>query len=72
MIISEDDPISKARAITGNIKLQHFNAMTANKQLDGKAGIKTLKNGCHNPVESKTVLPSLDLSRDIGADRTGN
>jgi hypothetical protein len=37
MIGSEDDPSSKPRAITGNIKLQHFSAMTAKKQLDGKA-----------------------------------
>jgi len=46
--------------------------MTASKQPDGKASIKTLKNAYHNPVEPKTVPPSLDLSRDIGADRTGN
>jgi len=72
MIISEDDPSSKPRAITGNIKLQHFNATTASKELDGKASIKTLKNAYHNPVEPKSVPPSLDLYRDIGADRTGN
>jgi len=44
MIISEDDPSSKRRAITGNIKLQHFNAMTASKQPDGKASIKIIVN----------------------------
>jgi hypothetical protein len=72
MIIREDDPSSKPRAITGNIKLQHFNAMRASKQLDGKASITTLKKTYHKPVEPKTVLPSVDLSRDIAADRTGN
>jgi len=72
MIISEGDPSSKPRAIAGNIKLQHFNAMTASKQLDGKASIKTLKNVYHNPVEPKCVPPSLDLYRDISADLTGN
>jgi hypothetical protein len=72
MIINEDDPSSKPRVITGNIKLQHFNAMRASKQLDGKASIKTVKNAYHNPVEPETVLPSLDLSRHIGADRAGN
>jgi hypothetical protein len=72
MIISEDDPSSKPRAITRNIKLQHFTATKASKQLDGKASITTLKNAYHNPVEPETVLPSVELSRDIGADRTGN
>ena len=46
--------------------------MTARKQLDVRASIKTLKKAYHNPVGAKTVLHSLDLSRDIGADRTGN
>jgi flavoprotein len=43
MIISEDDPSSKPRAITGNIRLQHFNAIRASKQTNNWIAKQVLK-----------------------------
>lgn len=39
--------------------------------LHSKASTNTLKNGYQNPV-LKSFLHATDLSRDVGADRTGN